>query len=290
MKTIWLIYNEKDASKNSWYIKEYQKEGENLSIQVKLILIERLSFGVGRNGWYVTYDGIEEKAPVAAIVRTIYPLLSTHLECMGTRVFNRASIAAMCNDKAKTYQALVDLRIPLIPTEFVKKTLLREKLNNHSYPCVVKTVDGHGGSEVYLITKENHDEMIDQINVTTQSDVVLQPLIGKAHKDLRVYVIGQRIIACILRTAKEGFNSNFSLGGEVSSYQLSEKEQELIHTIIREFEFDLVGIDFLIDDDGSLIFNEIEDVVGARMLYQCTEINLVREYLLYIKECMNHIR
>ncbi|MDF2611730.1 MAG: hypothetical protein K0R92_3204, partial [Lachnospiraceae bacterium] len=40
----------------------------------------------------------------------------------------------------------------------------------------------------------------------------------------------------------------------------------------------------IIGDQGELIFNEIEDVVGARMLYQCTDINLVRLYLNYIKE------
>jgi len=31
-----------------------------------------------------------------------------------------------------------------------------------------------------------------------------------------------------------------------------------------------------------LIFNEIEDVVGSRMLYQCTDYNLVEHYLNYI--------
>ena len=49
------------------------------------------------------------------------------------------------------------------------------------------------------------------------------------------------------------------------------------------FDIGLAGIDFLIGDNGELIFNEVEDVVGARMLYQCVpDINLVGKYLDYI--------
>ena len=46
----------------------------------------------------------------------------------------------------------------------------------------------------------------------------------------------------------------------------------------------MVSIDFIIDDNDQLIFNEIEDVVGARMLYKCSDIDIVREYLSYIKK------
>ena len=46
----------------------------------------------------------------------------------------------------------------------------------------------------------------------------------------------------------------------------------------------MVGIDFLVDEKGKFLFNEIEDVVGARMLYQLTSINLVEKYLQFILE------
>ena len=96
-------------------------------------------------------------------------------------------------------------------------------------------------------------------------------------------MIGTEIIAAVLRTAKEGFKSNFSLGGEVSLYELSDSEIEIVNRIIGQFEFGLVGIDFIIGDDGELIFNEIEDVVGSRMLYQCSDINIVEKYLSFIR-------
>jgi glutathione synthase/RimK-type ligase-like ATP-grasp enzyme len=113
---------------------------------------------------------------------------------------------------------------------------------------------------------------------------VVQPLIGSRHQDLRVYVIGNKIQAAVLRTAKEGFKSNYSLGGEVSLYFLSEQETEIVNTIMDQFDFGLVGIDFIIGDEGELIFNEIEDVVGSRMLYRCSDINIVERYLKFIRK------
>lgn len=144
---------------------------------------------------------------------------------------------------------------------------------------VVKSVSGHGGTEVFLVENQEFDPRM----LTIESDFVIQPLVGNKHQDLRVYVLGKEILACVLRTAKEGFKSNFSLGGNVELYQLTEEQEENINRITALFDFGLVGIDFIVADDGTLLFNEIEDVVGARMLYQCTDINLVKKYLSFIK-------
>jgi gamma-F420-2:alpha-L-glutamate ligase len=91
-----------------------------------------------------------------------------------------------------------------------------------------------------------------------------------------------------LRRSKEGFRANYSLGGEVVEYFLSEDETNRVHQIIEHFSFDLVGIDFIVGDDSALIFNEIEDVVGARMLYECTSIDIVDHYLRYLKATYNY--
>lgn len=126
---------------------------------------------------------------------------------------------------------------------------------------------------------ENIKHIIDGIG---SSDTVVQLFIGSRHQDLRVYVIGKEIIAAVLRTSKEGFRANYSLGGEVSLYELSEAEKSIVGKITDKFDFGLAGIDFIIGDDGELIFNEIEDVVGSRMLYRCSDINIVELYLKYI--------
>ena len=42
-----------------------------------------------------------------------------------------------------------------------------------------------------------------------------------------------------------------------------------------------MGIDFVFDN-GKIIFNEIEDVVGSRMVYTYTDIDIVDIYIKYL--------
>ena len=51
--------------------------------------------------------------------------------------------------------------------------------------------------------------------------------------------------------------------------------------MIRHFDFGLVGIDFLFKNN-QLILNEIEDVVGCRMVYTYTDIDIAQLYIDYI--------
>lgn len=283
--TGWLIYRLKDAKKNKGYIELYFEEGKVLGIDINLILVDNLSFGVENNELFVRYNDEFVEMPDFVINRSRYPLLTKHLEDMGIQVFNNSKVAEICNDKAKTYQYISRLDIPIVDTKFIKSEDLKEALDNISSedlkePLVIKGVSGHGGNQVFLYDHDLKKHKI--LQALSNNDVVIQPLIGDKNQDLRVYVIGKTIVAAILRTAKNGFKSNYSLGGEVGTYQLSQNEIQLITKIINEFNFGLVGIDFLIDNNGSLIFNEIEDVVGARMLYQCTDINIVSLYLKYI--------
>lgn len=295
LMTAWLIYFRDGAIYNNKYIEFYMEEGKKLGIGVKLILVEDLDFGIENNRWFIRVKGEAVKGPDFVICRAIYPLLSKQLELMGIPVFNNAFVSEICNDKAKTYQYLAKTGIKMVDSRFYKNARIREVINKTKQPTVIKAVEGHGGSQVFLIppmlngNSDNlgTDTLSNQsfehiINGLGSSDVVVQPLTGNRHQDLRVYVIGKEIIAGVLRTAKEGFKSNFSLGGEVQLYKLKDEERKLVNMIIRQFEFGLVGIDFIIGDEGELIFNEIEDVVGSRMLYQCSDINIVKRYLQFI--------
>lgn len=284
----WLIYHQKDIEKNIKYIEFYKKEGFLLNIQFQVLEVEKIRFGMKKNQWTFTYDNESIEFPDFIIQRSIYPLLSRQLEYMNIPTFNNSFVSEICNDKAKTYQYIGSLGINMIDTIFCKNIHLPSYLESVREKMVIKAVDGHGGEQVFLLDYEqcSEEEYQEQckslITHMNHSDVVIQPLVGTKHQDLRVYVIGNRIVASILRTAKSGFKSNFSLGGDVVAYELQKKEYDIVNRIVNVFDFGLVGIDFIIGDSGEFLFNEIEDVVGARMLYQCTNINLVRLYLEHI--------
>lgn len=44
-------------------------------------------------------------------------------------------------------------------------------------------------------------------------------------KDVRVYIVGNKIVASMIRTSTESFKSNYSLGGSARPYELNNNEK-----------------------------------------------------------------
>lgn len=164
---------------------------------------------------------------------------------------------------------------------------------------VLKTVDGHGGSEVYLVCGERGRiraacQRRGKENVGGRSisgrKMVLQPLIknGGRFRDMRVYVIGKRIVAAVIRSSTRDFRANYSRGGDVALVKLRDNQEQIVSRIVNELDFGMAGIDFLFDRDGNMVLNEIEDVAGSRMLYECApHIDIVSQYVEYVMTCVN---
>ncbi|NLG58257.1 MAG: hypothetical protein GX540_07585, partial [Clostridiales bacterium] len=55
----------------------------------------------------------------------------------------------------------------------------------------------------------------------------------------------------------------------------------LARQLAHRLDAGLIGVDFLFHQ-GRLLFNEIEDAVGTRMLYALGEGDIVRDYLAHI--------
>jgi len=185
--------------------------------------------------------------------------IGEYFENKGIRVFNPSALSKLANDKQKCYEFMAENDIPILPVNYV------------GIPAVKKKIDGHGGTEVFMLDKAEPFE----------SGYVYQQPCDTLGKDLRVWVIGNRIITSILRESKTDFRSNFCLGGKAEIYTLNQKETRLIEKIISLVKSDYIGIDFLFNS-GELVFNEIEDTVGARMVYSKTDIDIIKIYCDYI--------
>ncbi len=191
--------------------------------------------------------------------------IGRYFENKGIRVFNPSALSALANDKQKCYEFMAEHNIPILP------------VNYGEIPAVKKKIDGHGGNEVFMLDKAEPFE----------SGYVYQKPCDTPGKDLRVWIIGNRIITSILRESKTDFRSNFCLGGKAEIYTLSKKETRLIERIISLVKSDYIGIDFLFNG-GELVFNEIEDTVGARMVYSKTDIDIIKIYCDYIMKELNN--
>ena len=98
---------------------------------------------------------------------------------------------------------------------------------------------------------------------------------------MRLYMLGGSVLGAVLRTSETDFRSNYSLGGKVQLVEAPPETVAIARTLYNELGFDFVGVDF-IEHEGKWILNEIEDVVGSRMLYETSTVDVARTYLNHI--------
>jgi len=261
--TAWLVYEREGMLRNRAYIELYEKHGKELGIDFRLIICD------------------EEPLPAEeadfAIVRAMRPDVTEAIEARRIPAFNDSHISRICNNKARTYEYLSENGIPVIPWVSAKSEDAPPEIP--SYPVVIKPCCGHGGKNVRII--KNDEEYEAARRDIFPDEYVIQPIATTVGRDMRVYILGGKPIAAVLRTSDSDFRSNFSLGGRVSLASLSEEEAKLVEKVCALFDFALCGIDIMYHE-GSPVINEIEDVVGSRMLYKTSDIDIARLHLEYI--------
>lgn len=233
-----LIYTKEEANRNRFVVNKFKEK-----LDVKLV------------------DGSYKGSADFVINRTNDFRIAEYFEKKGIRVFNPSSLSRLANDKKLCYEFMADNGIEIMPVNYT------------GVPVVKKKIDGHGGTEVEMLTAAED----------FQNGYVYQKPCDTLGKDLRVWVLGGEIVTAILRESKTDFRSNFCLGGTATPYKLSSEEKKLVKKITALVKSDYIGIDFIFNN-GRLVFNEIEDTVGARMVYDKTDIDIISLYCDYIKE------
>lgn len=205
------------------------------------------------------YDGPAD----FVINRTNCPAVARRFEAQGIRVFNPGGFCALANDKDACYRFMQAHGIEILPIDRTQP------------PMVVKPKDGHGGQGVRLIQPGQPVPKQD-------GNLVFQAVADTPGQDLRVWMLGGKIYAACLRRSATDFRSNYCLGGTAKVYSLSPAEQRQVLTVAATVEGDYYAIDF-VRHQNRWVFNELEDTVGARMLYDLTPLDPLADYCRYIQ-------
>ncbi len=270
----WLVYNAKGIKRNEWFASALCDSASKFGLDLELVLVKDLRFGVSEGKKSVKLRGNTVSLPDFVICRTILPLLSEFFEALGVPVFNSAEVSRICNDKRRTHLVFSDMGIDMADTIFFEKQTFDP--SSLGYPAVLKSNDGHGGKQVFWANNEKDAEMRLQNGLGT-AFLAQRPVMPG--KDVRVYLLDGEVIFAALRSCETDFRSNYSLGGNVACYTPSAEMLSVVSKVQNRLSPFYVGIDFTFNEEGQPLLNEIEDVVGARMIYELTDLSMHDLYL-----------
>ena len=211
------------------------------------------------------------------------------------RQFERLNVLTLPNsqsieaskDKLYANQILAQHGLPIpktLLTRFPCKADLVEK--QVGFPCVLKVVTGSHGAGVYLCRTPKEFEDLSELisSLDSKTSMIIQEYISHSEgRDLRVIVIGGRVVGAMQRTATDGsFKANISRGGQGEAYDVDDEMEMLAIQVAKVLDLDIAGVDLLFHPDGYRVC-EANSSPGFKGFESALGINIPQKIFDYAK-------
>jgi ribosomal protein S6--L-glutamate ligase len=198
-------------------------------------------------------------------------------ETLGMRVINSSLAIADSRDKMRSLQVLTyaGLRVPASALTRSPRGIRAAVSAVHGLPVVLKVLQGTQGVGVMLVnTPISLGSVLDTLRGLDQ-DVIIQQFIAEgAGRDYRAFIIGNKVVAAMMRTAARGeFRSNIHRGGEGRPIRLSLAYERAAINAARVLGLQVAGVDLMESTLGPLVI-EVNSSPGFEGIEQATGKNI----------------
>lgn len=217
--------------------------------------------------------------------------LAHALESVGTRVYNTARAIEQCDDKSETHRLLAAAHIPqpetlLAPMTYTTVTasvesFLKAASERLGFPLVVKECYGSFGDQVALV--HNETELRNRAYAMGSRPFILQRFVAEtAGEDVRLYVVGDRVVAAMCRRSQGDFRANLRQGGTAVPYFPTPQEEALALRCCRVLGLHFGGVDLLHTADGSALVCEVNSNAHLAGITECTGVNVADKIITWV--------
>ncbi|HEX4872488.1 MAG TPA: 30S ribosomal protein S6--L-glutamate ligase [Nevskiaceae bacterium] len=244
----------------------------NPEIHYKGRQLEDFDAIIPRIGASVTFYG-------AAVVR--------QFEMMGVYSLNESVAITRSRDKLRAHQLLARKGIGMPVTGFAHAPDDTQDLINlvGGAPCVIKLTEGTQGVGVVLAETDKAAESVIEAFRGLDAYFLVQQFISEAGgADIRCFVVGNRVVAAMMRQARAGeFRSNLHRGGKASPVRITPEERSTAVRAARIMGLNVAGVDLLRSKNGPLVM-EVNSSPGLEGIEASSGIDIAGHIISFVEK------
>ena len=210
--------------------------------------------------------------------------LARVFEALGALVINRPHVIETCGDKLATNAALTRAGVPTPRTgiAFDAESVLA-LCESFGYPVVMKPVVGSWGRMVSKLSDRDAVEAIlehkETLGGPAHKVYYVQELVRKPGRDIRVFVVGDEVIAAIYRSS-EHWITNTARGAVASNCPLYDDLVEISLRAATAVGGGVLAID-LLESERGLLVNEVNHTMEFRNSVTTTGVDIPARVVRY---------
>lgn len=208
-------------------------------------------------------------------------------EMMGIYTLNRSQAISRARDKLRSLQVMAKQGIGLPVTGCAHSTRDVEGLIKTvgGAPLVVKLLEGTQGIGVVLAENQNAAESVIEAFRGLKANIIVQEFIREAKgSDIRAFVVGDKVVAAMVRQAKEGeFRSNLHRGGNASLAKITPAERITAIKAARAMGLNVAGVDILRSNHGPVVI-EVNSSPGLEGIEKSTQVDVAGTIIDFIEK------
>ena len=208
-------------------------------------------------------------------------------EQMGVYCLNPSYAISVSRDKLRSMQILSRHSIPIPPSAFIfNKSDIEPALEMiGGTPAIIKLLEGSQGAGVMLAESVGVAKAIIEALQVARHSVLIQKFISESKgRDIRAFVVGDKVVAAMRRIAQEGeFRSNVHLGAETMPLNLEPEYEKVALHGAQIMGLRIAGVDLLESENGPQIL-EINSSPGLEGIEAATHMDIADLIIEYLEE------
>jgi ribosomal protein S6--L-glutamate ligase len=261
--------------------------------EVALLDYRRCYMKIASHRPTITYDGevlegFDAVIPRISAAHSFYgTAVVRQFEMMNVYCVNGSQAIARSRDKLRSLQILAKKGIGMPVTGFAHTTTDVQGLIDMvgGTPLVIKLLEGTQGIGVVLTETNPAATSVIEAFRGLEANILVQEYIAESGgQDLRCFVVGERVVASMLRKGAPGeFRSNLHRGGTAEAVKLTPEERTTAVRAAKAMGLRLAGVDILRSHHGPLVM-EVNSSPGLEGIEAATSKDVAGKIVRFIEK------